>query len=246
MKKIVFFLLFLAFTRVGFAAGLSPSPVGIGNFFLGTPKITDSNFNQVLGLLVGPSGQPGVAGVSGANGKDGAPGSPGLNGLPGIAGINGVSGANGLNGADGRDGAPGAPGTPGVNGVNGVNGAPGPAGPAGPAGGGAFVGLGGGSVALGSCDKDVTVAVSQEFNGTFFRLKNISVSGIDSKCAGQLLKIYVPIKPDVETNFGICTKSIDGETVVIEASSSACADKLHRVNMSDLGDNIGLEINGGV
>jgi hypothetical protein len=240
MKKIVFFLLFLAFTRVGFAAGLSPSPVGIGNFFLGTPKITDSNFNQVLGLLVGPSGQPGVAGVSGANGRDGAPGSPGLNGLPGIAGINGVSGANGLNGADGRDGTPGTPG------VNGVNGVPGPAGPAGPAGGGAFVGLGGGSVALGSCDKDVSVVISQEFNGTFFRLKNITVSGIDSKCVGQLLKIYVPIKPDVEKDFGICSKTIDGEVVVIEASGSVCVDKLHRVNMSELGDNIGLEINGGV
>jgi Collagen triple helix repeat (20 copies) len=103
MKKIVFFMLFLAFTRVGFAAGLSPNPVGIGNFFLGTPKITDSNFNQVLGLLVGPTGQPGVAGVSGANGKDGAPGTAGVNGLPGIAGINGV------NGVDGRDGTPGSP-----------------------------------------------------------------------------------------------------------------------------------------
>jgi hypothetical protein len=99
---------------------------------------------------------------------------------------------------------------------------------------------------LGSCDKDVTVSVSQEFTGVFFRFKSITVSGIDSKCAGQLLKIYIPVKPDVETNFGICMKSIDGESVVIEARSSACADKLHSVNMSELGDNIGLEISGGV
>lgn len=243
MKKIVFFLLFLAFTRVGFAAGLSPNPVGIGNFFLGTPKITDSNFNQVLGLLVGPTGQPGAAGVSGANGQDGAPGSPGLNGLPGIAGFNGINGTNGLNGADGRDGAPG------IAGVNGVNGAQGPAGPAGPAGapgGGSFVGLGGGSVALGACDKDVSVSISQEFNGTFFALKAISISGIDSKCSGQQLKIYIPVKPNLDTDFGVCSKLIDGESMSIDANSAACADKLHRVNMSELGDNIGLEINGGV
>ena len=234
MKKIVFFLLFLAFTRVGFAAGLSPSPVGIGNFFLGTPKISESNFNQVLGLLVGPTGQPGVAGVSGANGKDGAPGTAGVNGLPGIAGINGVNGANG------RDGSPGAAG------VNGVQGPAGPAGPAGAPGGGNFVGLGGGSVALGACDKDVSVSISQEFNGTNFDLKAITISGIDSKCSGQQLKVYIPVKPNLTSDFGICSKVIDGETVIINANSSACDEKLRTVNMSNLGDNIGLEINGGV
>ena len=75
MKKMVFFVLLLAFSRVGVALGMGTTPVGIGNFFLGSPSITESNLNQVLGLLVGPAGSPGVAGVSGSNGKDG------LNGL---------------------------------------------------------------------------------------------------------------------------------------------------------------------
>ena len=67
----VFFVLLLAFSRVGVALGMGPTPVGIGNFFLGSPSITESNLNQVLGLLVGPAGSPGPAGVSGANGRDG-------------------------------------------------------------------------------------------------------------------------------------------------------------------------------
>ena len=61
MKKMVFFVLLLAFSRVGVALGMGPTPVGIGNFFLGSPSITESNLNQVLGLLVGPAGSPGVA-----------------------------------------------------------------------------------------------------------------------------------------------------------------------------------------
>jgi 8-amino-7-oxononanoate synthase len=66
MKRIAIFVLFLALTRVGVAMGASGAPVGIGNFFLGPPTITDSNLNQVLGLLVGPEGKPGAAGIAGA------------------------------------------------------------------------------------------------------------------------------------------------------------------------------------
>ncbi|CAN2211795.1 Collagen triple helix repeat [Candidatus Nanopelagicaceae bacterium] len=246
MKKIVFFLLFLAFTRVGFAAGLSPNPVGIGNFFLGTPKFTDSNFNQVLGLLVGPTGQPGAAGVSGANGQDGAPGSSGLNGLPGIAGFNGINGTNGLNGADGRDGVPG------IAGVNGVNGAQGPAGPAGPAGapGGAdFVGVGGGSVRLGTCDQQVQVSATQTFKGTYFGLQELNVSGIDSGCAGQNLTIYLPVKDGANYKNRSCTILLTLGLIAepkVKFDSVTCDGKFDGINMSDIGDNIGLEINGGV
>jgi hypothetical protein len=71
MKKLIFFMTFLVFTRIGMGMGISATPVGIGNFFLGSPSITESNLNQVLGLLVGADGQPGAAGVSGANGING-------------------------------------------------------------------------------------------------------------------------------------------------------------------------------
>jgi hypothetical protein len=35
MKKIIFFLLILVFTRIGVSFGSGNSPVGIGDFFLG-------------------------------------------------------------------------------------------------------------------------------------------------------------------------------------------------------------------
>ena len=124
MKKMVFFLLLLAFTRIGVALGMGTTPVGIGSFFLGPPSISESNLNQVLGLLVGPQGSPGVAGASGANG---------------------INGVNGLNGA------PGAPGPAGLQGVAGPAGPAGPAGADGAAGAGAgTLGVGGGNVAIGT------------------------------------------------------------------------------------------------
>ena len=110
MKKAAFFIAFLAFTRIGFSLGFSEAPVGIGNFFLGQPAIQDSNLNQVLGLLVGPNGQPGVSGYSGANGKDG------LNGLDGKPGANGANGANGAPGQAGVQGAQGLAGPAGIPG----------------------------------------------------------------------------------------------------------------------------------
>jgi len=103
MKKLIFFIAFLVFTRIGVSMGVSATPVGIGNFFLGEPAITQSNLNQVLGLLVGPDGQPGAAGVSGANGLNGL---NGLNGIPGINGANGAPGAQGIQGIQGVAGTP--------------------------------------------------------------------------------------------------------------------------------------------
>jgi hypothetical protein len=49
MKKLIFFMTFLVFTRIGMGLGISAAPIGIGNFFLGAPSITESNLNQVLG-----------------------------------------------------------------------------------------------------------------------------------------------------------------------------------------------------
>jgi hypothetical protein len=115
MKKLIFFMTFLIFTRIGMGLGISAAPVGIGNFFLGAPSITESNLNQVLGLLVGADGQPGPAGVSGANGLNG------INGLPGVSGAQGLSGAQGNLGTQGITGA-GTQGTIGSQGIQGVQG----------------------------------------------------------------------------------------------------------------------------
>ena len=107
MKKLIFFMVFLIFTRIGMGMGISATPVGIGNFFLGAPSITESNLNQVLGLLVGADGQPGATGVSGANGRDGINGIPGLPGSPGALGAQGVKGEPGAPGRDGGIGSVG-------------------------------------------------------------------------------------------------------------------------------------------
>jgi hypothetical protein len=248
MKKIIIFILFLAFTRVGFASGLSPQPVGIGNFFLGTPKISDSNFNQVLGLLVGPSGTPGAVGVSGANGRDGAPGTQGLNGLPGISGANGINGVNGVNGL------PGAPGVPGAPGTQGVSGPAGPAGPAGTSGGTGVYGIGGGEVALKTCDDSVKIQASQKFDGDGFSLDTLSVTGIAGKtsgsngCAGQDVIVHFKISGKDE----VCTVTLGSEIRDAENgaifSSTNCPSIRSGLPMKtfDLNNNIGLEFKQGV
>jgi hypothetical protein len=170
MKKLIFFIAFLVFTRIGVSMGVSATPVGIGNFFLGEPSITQSNLNQVLGLLVGPDGQPGVAGVSGANGVNG------LNGIPGIPGINGVNGAQGIQGIQGIQGVAGTPGAPGTPGKNGGIG---------------NVGIGSGEVTIGSCDENVNIGATQEFKGDRFDLSTVSVSNIGAGCAGQKVTIHL-------------------------------------------------------
>ena len=245
MKKIIVFILFLAFTRVGFAAGLSPEPVGIGNFFLGTPKISDSNFNQVLGLLVGPSGEPGAVGVSGANGRDGAPGTPGLNGLPGISGANGINGVNGL---------PGEPGAPGANGAQGAQGVAGPAGPAGASGSMGFYGVGGGEVALKTCDESVQIKASQKFEGTRFTLETLTVTDIAGKigtnngCAGQYVTVHFKLGAD---SFEKCSlrldSGIEGANNLAVFSRTNCSTIDNKLDMKifDVNTSIGLEITQG-
>lgn len=247
MKKIVFFLLLLAFSRVGVALGMGTTPVGIGNFFLGSPSITESNLNQVLGLLVGPAGAPGVAGVSGANGKDG------LNGLAGIPGVNGVNGQDGAPGAPGVQGVAGPAGRDGLNGAQGAQGVAGPAGPAGPAGaagsggGGGFLGVGGGNVALGSCDDNVTISAKQSFEGTHFNLSEITVSGIigitgaGNGCAGQDLTIHFKVLTSSKECTLTLPNDIAGATNRITFTTSSCGGALAGINMKDLDSNIGLE-----
>ena len=245
----VFFVLLLAFSRVGVALGMGPTPVGIGNFFLGSPSIAESNLNQVLGLLVGPAGSPGPAGVSGANGRDGL---TGLAGIPGITGADGREGAPGNAGAQGIQGVAGAPGQPGVPGIPGAPGAQGVAGPAGPAGapgtggGGGFFGVGGGKVSLGSCDDSVNVNVTQSFQGSKFDwattvVSNIGgIEGASNGCAGQYATMYVSALGNTYS----CTITLDpgirGPNNSITFNTTTCP-ALRGVNMKDLDSNVGLE-----
>jgi Collagen triple helix repeat (20 copies) len=217
MKKLIFFIAFLVFTRIGVSMGVSATPVGIGNFFLGEPSITQSNLNQVLGLLVGPDGQPGAAGVSGANGLNG------LNGIPGINGVNGAQGIQGIQGIQGVAGAPGAPGTPGKNGGIGN------------------VGIGSGEVTIGSCDENVNIGATQEFKGDHFDLNTVSVSNIGAGCAGQKVTIHLQkIKGGSVTCVATLATGLAGEANQISIPVSTCPGGAN-FDMKDLDTNIGLE-----
>ena len=213
MKKLIFFMTFLVFTRIGMGMGISATPVGIGNFFLGSPSITESNLNQVLGLLVGADGQPGAAGVSGANG---------INGINGLPGVPGVPGAQGIQGVKGDPGAPGAPGVAGAPGKDGGIGS---------------VGLGGGEVAIGTCDASVNISATQTFTGTAFKLATVKVSNIDAaSCAGFQATIHLAKGLDMYS----CTLPITGETLEFNLPSG-CGTIPTLLLMKDLADNIGLE-----
>ncbi len=195
--------------------GFSAAPVGIGNFFLGSPSITESNLNQVLGLLVGADGQPGPAGVSGANGING------INGLPGVPGSQGSQGVPGAQGVKGDPGLPGIPGAPGKDGGIGS------------------VGLGGGEVSIGTCDASVNIAAAQEFTGSGFKLSTVTVSNIDAaSCAGFKATIYLTKKSSGEAYS--CTQVIGSTSLLFTISSGACAS-IPTLIMNDLGDKIGLE-----
>jgi len=217
MKKLIFFITFLIFTRIGASMGMSATPVGIGNFFLGEPSITQSNLNQVLGLLVGADGQPGASGVSGANG---------LNGLNGLPGINGATGAQGIQGVPGPAGAPG---TPGKNGGIGN------------------VGIGSGEVTIGSCDENVNIGATQAFKSDHFDLSTVSVSNISGGCSGQRVTIHLPITTGgggTVTCSAVLPKGLSGEAnqITFNIDRATCPDlATTNFDMGSLGTNIGLE-----
>jgi len=226
MKKLIFFVAFLIFTRIGMSMGLSATPVGIGNFFIGAPASTESNLNQVLGLLVGPSGQPGVAGISGANGINGINGLAGISGAPGPQGFTGMQGIKGDPGTPGAAGSPGSPGAPGKDGGIGS------------------VGLGGGKVLINACDKEVNISAAQAFTGSSFDLSTVTVNSVDVEaCAGQQATIYlnkVTTEGKIVEEYK-CTKPIDRATLVFTLGKEVGCPKFPALKMSDLGDNIGLE-----
>ena len=223
MKKLIFFMAFLIFTRIGMGLGISAAPIGIGNFFLGAPSITESNLHQVLGLLVGADGQPGPAGVSGANGING------INGLPG------VPGAQGLPGAQGVAGAPGAPGAPGVAGAPGKDGGIG------------SVGIGGGEVRMDACDAAVTVSAKQKFNGSLFELSLVTVSGIDRvRCNTYYVSIHLADNTKKDTYYK-CQKQIyftdpePGDISIDFDISAGCESIPPGFPIEYIKDKIGLE-----
>lgn len=207
-------MLFLIFTRIGMGFGISAAPIGIGNFFLGAPSITESNLNQVLGLLVGADGQPGSAGVSGANGANGISGLPGL---PGAAGAQGVKGD------------PGVPGSAGVAGVAGV---------AGKDGGVGSIGLGGGEVGIGTCAKAVFVSVAQKFNGNKFVLDTIKVTGDELvNCVGYTATIHLKVSPTVIHS---CPIIVTREPLTFRTESCGTFPS-SAIEMDAIQENIGLE-----
>jgi hypothetical protein len=219
MKKLIFFMTFLIFTRIGMGLGISAAPIGIGNFFLGAPSITESNLNQVLGLLVGSDGQPGPAGVSGANGLNG------INGLPGVSGAQGLPGAQGVKGDPGVPGAPGVPGVPGKD------------------GGVGSVGLGGGEVAIGTCDATVNISATQAFTPTGFKLATVTVSEINVNAADAIncnrFKATIHLTKKTGESYS-CIQTITASSVEFIISSGACA-AIPTLLMNELGDKIGLE-----
>lgn len=209
---------FLIFTRIGMGLGISAAPIGIGNFFLGAPSITESNLNQVLGLLVGSDGQPGPAGVSGANGLNG------INGLPGVPGSPGSQGLPGTQGVKGDPGAPGVAGAPGVPGKDGGVGS---------------VGLGGGEVSIGTCDASVNISATQTFSATGFKLATVKVSNIDATaCAGFEATIHL-------TNGVVpysCTLPIGvADFLVFNLPAGCGSNPPTDILMNALADKIGLE-----
>jgi hypothetical protein len=182
VKKAIFFLLILAVSRIGVAFAADPTTTNIGNFFLNNTNFDTANVNQILGLLVGPSGRPGPAGIAGSNG------------------FNGLNGVAGMPGAPGPMGATGPQGIQGVAGVAGPAGASGGQGPAGPQGLKGDPGTGGqwgtGAVSLGVCDPDVKLALGRSFDFEHgkFTLKSISLSEILDSCSGTTVKLTFKVE----------------------------------------------------
>jgi len=249
MKKMIFFIAFLIFTRIGVSIGAGSESIAIGNFFMGTGKVSTENVNQILGLLVGPSGQPGAAGVSG---RDGFSGLNGVDGMPGAPGSTGSPGSPGANGSPGSPGANGLPGSPGANGSPGSPGAIGSPGVAGPEGKVSIAGLGGGIVLIGSCDSKLNISVTQRFSGSNFFLQTLKVSKIDGfvsasspGCAGQTLKVHLPLVSGGQVT---CTAVLASPLITGSDSnevefptSGSCSSTLTLINVSQVGNAIGVE-----
>lgn len=225
MKKILSILLILAMARIGFTfldsstADVQVAPVANQEDYFFGVKNAQSNFNQVLALLVGRDGTPGPVGVAGRDGLIGVNGTVGQPGLPGAPGAAGQSGRDGAGvialSFSGREGSctnggirftdaagvvsfacNGTPGPAGAPGSQGAPGAQGAQGAAGSGGSGGSQSVGQGDLTLIACDNDIRVRVEKLFNGSDFRLDRVEVSEIANTCADNEFTISIKIISD--------------------------------------------------
>lgn len=131
MKKLTVLVLIFTFSKIGVTLAAPINGNSIQNFFLGNAFNKPATYNQVLALLIGPTGKPGPAGAAGRDGFNGINGLDGRNGIDGAPGPVGPQGAIGPQGPQGPIGPAGAKGEKGDTGATGATGASGPAGPAG-------------------------------------------------------------------------------------------------------------------
>lgn len=118
-------------------------------------------------------------------------GAPGPSGAAGVAGtgvtvINEPSGANCSNGGYKLTSATGVAYV--CNGTNGTGG-----------GGGGTTSDGKGLLSVGSCTDTATVGVKSQFTGTDFVMNNLTVSGLQSSCAGKTFNFYYTIDSNTAT-----------------------------------------------
>ena len=229
MKKTVFFLILLIFSRIGVSYAAGTNPIAIGDFFTGNniANMSEANINQVLGLLVGPAGAPGPAGVAGQNG---------FNGLNGINGMPGAPGATGATGPAGPAGAPGAPGKDGIL-----------------TGSAAF---GGGAAVVAICgnlgnQRDLTIKINPIFNGSGFTFGSIVVGNIAHDCTKKILTVYfdIPIRASILGSYPGGTKikcehsltdaelSADYNTLALNDADTTCTGatvRLSQIYIADL------------
>lgn len=144
MKKISLLLFIFLFSKIGVTLAAPVNGNSIQNFFLGNAFNKPASYNQVLALLIGPTGKPGPAGVAGRDGFNG------INGLDGRNGIDGAPGPVGPQGPIGPQGPRGEQGPQGIQGAKGDKGETGATGPQGPAGAAGAPGVAGQSVVVTS------------------------------------------------------------------------------------------------
>jgi Collagen triple helix repeat (20 copies) len=229
MKKTVFFLILLIFSRIGVSYAAGTNPIAIGDFFTGNniANMSEANTNQVLGLLVGPAGAPGPAGVAGQNG---------FNGLNGINGLPGAPGATGATGPAGPAGPQGAPGKDGIL-----------------TGSAAF---GGGAAVVAICgnlgnQRDLTIKINPMFNGSGFTFGSIVVGNIAHDCTKKILSVYfdIPVRDKILGSYPGGTKikcehsltdaelPADYNTLALNDADTTCTGatvKLSQIFIADL------------
>ncbi len=244
MKKLVFFIIVMIFTRIGVTVGMGANPVPLGNFFL-APKSTT------------------VSPVFGGNGGSTSVSPTGE--LPALVGSNQILVLNGTPGTAGPAGARGLPGAPGTAGPAG---APGPAGLPGPEGKITMIGFGGGVTLIGSCDNSINVAASERFTVGGFFLDRVTISKIDGPatgvlgCNGHTIKLHIitsaertgfySINSEIVCSYALenLTPGPDANTISFSGASSApnnCAIsgnpfRIDNLLVSDLGEKVGVEI----